>query len=128
MERYNPEQAPEPQTWLELDEQERIDLIREYHDENDDGTLSEDDARSMHNVLHGLVETQLAENVEPVPATLAKLQRQGLKRHEAVHAVGAVLIEGLYKVMQGQETEFHPRQYRRRLDKLTAKRWRKGQY
>ena len=127
MDAYNPEKAPESQAWLEADEQMRIGLIREYHDANDDGSL-EGDAKSMHNVLHGIVETQLAEGVEPVPATMAKLQRQGLSRHESIHAVGAVLIEGLYKVMKGEDSEFHPRQYRRRLDKLTAKRWRKGQY
>jgi hypothetical protein len=32
--RYNARAAPDPQAWLELDEQERIDLIIKYHRRN----------------------------------------------------------------------------------------------
>ena len=31
MEEYNPGCAPEPESWLELDEQERIALVETYH-------------------------------------------------------------------------------------------------
>jgi hypothetical protein len=31
MEAYNPERVPEPESWLELDEQERILLIETWH-------------------------------------------------------------------------------------------------
>jgi hypothetical protein len=31
MHRYDPLEAPDPEEWLALDEQERIDLARDYH-------------------------------------------------------------------------------------------------
>ena len=31
MQRYDPLEAPNPEEWLKLDEQERIDLVRDYH-------------------------------------------------------------------------------------------------
>jgi hypothetical protein len=31
MDQYNPERAPEPESWLELDEQERTHLIETWH-------------------------------------------------------------------------------------------------
>ena len=31
MNRYDPEYAPNPEQWLALDEQERIDLARSWH-------------------------------------------------------------------------------------------------
>lgn len=126
MDSYDPSKTPNKDLWLGLDEQERIALVRDYHSAIDDD--SEESMKPFHSILHAIVENQIAEEVEPVPATMDKLQRQGLSRHEALHAVGAVLSEGLFKTMQGDKEEFENTQYRRRLDKLTAKRWRKGQY
>jgi hypothetical protein len=31
VQRYDPLEAPDPEEWMELDEQERIDLVRDYH-------------------------------------------------------------------------------------------------
>ena len=31
MQRYDPLEAPDPDEWLALDEQERLDLVQEYH-------------------------------------------------------------------------------------------------
>ncbi len=124
MEKYNPLEAPPREEWLELDEATRIDLVRDYHDATDDEL--EDDRQQLHAVIHAVVENQIALSVEPVPGTIARLRRQGLNRHEALHAVGSVLAQGLVSAMQGGGDEFHPRQYRRRLVKLTAKRWKKG--
>ena len=66
--------------------------------------------------------------VELIPETIAKLIRQGLDRHEAIHAIGAIISEDIFYIMRRELTEFSPKQYRRKLEKLTAKRWRKGQY
>jgi hypothetical protein len=66
--------------------------------------------------------------VDPVPATLSKLIRQGLKRHEAIHAIGAVLSDDIFDLLQSNKETWHKNRYRKRLDKLTAKRWRKGQW
>src|SRR5579864_708030 len=56
MEEYNPGCAPEPESWLELDEQERIALVETYHRV----------ARiklpnvTAHAALHTIVENQIA--------------------------------------------------------------------
>jgi len=73
------------------------------------------------------VENQLAEAEYPViKQTLDKLVRQGLDRHDAIHAIASILGTGLFAAMQGSDSEFSIKNYRRKLDKLTAKRWRKG--
>ncbi len=126
MESYKPSRNPNPEEWLDLEEEERISLIREFHDCQEDDLP--DDAKEMHSVLHAIVENQLVLEVEPVPGTIAKLTRQGLDRHEAIHAIGAILCEDIFDLMKGNTGEFSPKKYRRKLEKLTAKRWRKGQY
>ena len=125
MENYHLSQTPSPEEWLELDESIRIDLVREAHEAA--GVKFQEGAENMHSVIHVIVENQLALNVEPVPATIAKLTRQGLSRHEAIHAIGAVLSEDMFEIIKNNQ-EHNFKKYRRRLDKLTAKRWRKGKW
>ena len=126
MKDYNPNKAIDPQQWLALDEYWRINMIKEYHQQCDDDL--EEDARNAHSAMHCVVENQIAEKVAHVPETLAKLTRQGLDRHEAIHAIAAIIAEDIYELMNGEQKTFDSKKYRRKLDKLTAKRWRKGQY
>ena len=85
MEEYNPESAPESESWLELDEQERIALVETYHRV----------ARiklpnvTAHGALHTTIETQIALNLEPVVRAVHRLRKEGLTRHDAVHATGS---------------------------------------
>ncbi len=65
---------------------------------------------------------QIALELEPVPATIAKLTRQRLDRHEALHAIGAVLSDDIVDLLKGNEESWPQQRYRRRLEKLTAKR------
>ncbi len=58
---------------------------------------------------------------------LGQAPRQGLSRHEAIHAIGAVLSEDMFDIIKNKQ-EHNFKKYRRRLDKLTAKRWRKGKW
>ena len=51
------------------------------------------DNLSLHATVHAVVENQLAEGDKRVLETLARLRRQGLCRHEAVHAIGSVLAD-----------------------------------
>lgn len=125
MEKYNPQIEPNKQIWLNTSEDERIDMVREYHKKNDD---LEDDALTIHSAIHVIVENQLAMGIELLPETITKLIRQGLERHEAIHAVGAIISENIFDLVRGNKSEFSPKQYRNKLDKITAKRWRKGQY
>ena len=126
MEKYQPLKCPNAQEWLELDEYERVFLVREFHEESDE-PLPED-AMELHASIHVVVENQIAMEHVPVPATVDRLIRQGLDRHEAIHAVGAVVSENIYDLTAGNETSWDHNKYRRRVEKLTAKRWRKGKW
>lgn len=47
-------------------------------------------------MVHVIVENQISLKVDSVLETIEKLTRQGLDRHEAIHAVGAVLSEDIF--------------------------------
>jgi hypothetical protein len=125
MQTYHPSRAPDPEVWLSIDESARIAMVLENHIAAN--VEFEEGAANIHAVIHVIVENQNALNVEPVPSTIAKLIRQGLSRHESIHAVGAVLSEDIFNLMKG-DSDFSMKKYRRRLEKLTAKRWNKGQW
>jgi hypothetical protein len=125
LKQYDPfHNAPAPSEWLELDEGTRIDLVLAHH-ANVEVELPNE---QLHAAMHVIVENQLALEVEPVPATIQRLVRQGLDRHEAVHAIGAVLSENIYAVLSSEEGKLDQLRTRNRLNKLTAKRWRKGKW
>lgn len=126
MESYNPSKAPDPEGWQSLDESEQINLVEDFHL----GTNEEipEGGGMLHASIHVIVENQIAMGVEPVPETITKLIRQGLDRHEAIHAVGAIICENVYGLLNANEKSWDAKRYRRRLEKLTAKRWKKGQW
>ena len=126
MKSYNPSLAPNSEEWLALDEFERINLVEKFH--KDSGSDVPEGAEKMHAAIHVAVENQFVSETEPVAATVAKLVRQGLDRHEAIHAIGAVLSEDLYNLQRGEGEPWDQKKYKRRLEKLTAKRWRRGQW
>ena len=126
MEKYDPANSINAQEWLELEEAEQIELVRDFHSElNLDMPI---EALTVHSSIHIIVENQLAMRVDLIPETIAKLTRQGLDRHEAIHAIGAIISEDIFDVIRGNIEEFSPAKYRRKLEKITAKRWLKGQY
>lgn len=125
MDKYDPDKSIDPEEWLTLDEAGRIELVRVCHENLDDEMP--DDALSVHSSIHVIVENQLAMGVELIPETIAKLTRQGLDRHEAIHAIGAIISADVFDMLNGNIQEFSPKSYRRKLEKITAKKWRKGQ-
>ena len=82
----------------------------------------------LHAVVHVVVEDQLALKEEMVVKTLVRLQSEGLNRHDALHAIGSVLAENLYELMQEEQdvTGERYRRYLERLQRLTAQNWRAG--
>jgi hypothetical protein len=126
MDSYDPDIGPDLDEWQTLDESEQINLVQDFHIEANE-EIPEGGAM-LHASIHVVVENQIAIGTEPVPATVKKLTRQGLTRHEAIHAVGAIICENLFDIVQGNDNQWNPKQYRRRLEKLTAKRWKKGQW
>jgi hypothetical protein len=123
MRRYDPERAPEPEEWLALDEQERITLVAAHHRR----TKAKLPNLQLHAAIHAVVENQLAEGVAVAQQTLERLMADGLDRHEAIHAMGSVVAEHLWKAMhetpRGAELQ---EAYVRGLTALTASAWLKG--
>lgn len=80
----------------------------------------------IHAAFHVVVENQIALGDElPVKARLAELLREGLDRHEAIHAIGSVLAEHMWRMTRGELADEDPhRPYIEALAGLTASSWR----
>src|SRR6266850_2738808 len=96
MDSYDPETSRPSADWLETDEGERIELVSSYHRRKKSRLPN----AQLHSVIHVVVENQLALGEAIVIETLARLQREGLSRHDALHAIGSVLAVNLYELMQ----------------------------
>jgi hypothetical protein len=60
-----------------------------------------------------------------VPATLNRLMREGLDRHDAIHAVGSVLAQIIFDVIRGPDEKVDINaEYGREPAELTAASWR----
>jgi hypothetical protein len=113
---YDPLNMPDPDDWRSMDEDERIILISEYHRET--GVVQENE--QIHAVIHLVVEDQsLLGDELSVQATLERLMREGLDRHEAIHAVGSVLMDYLQSLMRGDTAPGAIDKYNEELEKLT---------
>jgi len=124
MQRYDPFAAPDPQAWLALDEEERFTLVEDYHRRM---RIRVPNAR-MHAVVHAIVETQIALGDEtPARDTLQRLMREGLDRHDAIHAIGSVLVGYMSDLMKApkSDADSNPR-YFAELERLTAEEWRRS--
>ena len=126
MNHYDPEQAINASEWLELDEGVRQLLVEEYH--RDARIALPNKTRLLHAAIHTVVENQLAMNIEPVVRALERLMKEGLSRHEAVHAIGSRVAEQIYDIMQLKETpEVLNARYYAAIEQLTAATWRNGE-
>lgn len=123
MDQYDPEVAPDPRDWLALDEGERILLVEEHH-RNARVALPKS-ARRLHASMHVVVENQLAMADEPVVRALGRLIREGVSRHDAVHAIGTVVAEEIYDLLKGEDMPETARpRYYAAIERLTAASWR----
>jgi hypothetical protein len=76
-------------------------------------------------VIHTVVENQLAlEDQAIVRETLARMISEGLARHEAIHAIGSVLIGYFHERLN--EKQPRPKTMRRTMRrwKIFAQKWR----
>jgi hypothetical protein len=124
MDTYDPDSSRPAADWLQTDEGERIELVSSYHRRK---KIHLPNAQ-LHAVIHVVVENQLALGEAVVVETLARLQREGLSRHDALHAIGSVLAADLYELMKepAEATDDTYRRYLDRLQELTAKNWLAG--
>jgi hypothetical protein len=76
-------------------------------------------------MAHVVVENQVAlGEATPVPETFDRLIDEGLDRHEAVHAIGGILIRIFFDAVDKPDDgdDINAR-YNRELDLLTAADW-----
>jgi len=126
MEAYKPERAPEPESWLRFDEQERIVLVETWHR----GARIKLPNVRLHAALHVIVENQIALNLDPVVRAMHRLRNEGLTRHDAIHAIGSVVAEHLFGVLktnQDDDAAAAQARYCAAVERLTAASWRRGQ-
>lgn len=122
MQKYDPQYAPDPEQWLAMDEQERIDLVKKFHRKAKIKLPNE----RLHATIHVIVENQIAMGDEiPVRRVIERLRTEGLNRHDAIHAVGSVLAGRIYETMQlespaGDELNTG---YFQELEELNAEEW-----
>ena len=122
METYDPETAPDAAEWLDLEEEERIDLVASYH-RREKVKLPK---LQVHAALHAVVENQIAEELQTVRETVARLQAEGLSRHDAIHAVASVMVGRLQDLLrEGAPAQFEVEAYFQDLRSLTAEGWLK---
>jgi len=125
MDAYDPETAPDATKWLALDEGERLLLVEEYH--RDARVPMPKGARRLHASMHAIVENQLAANDEPVVRALSRLMKEGLSRHDAIHAVGSLVAEQIWDLLKLEDAPETARaRYYAAVERLTAAEWLKN--
>jgi hypothetical protein len=123
MKTYDPDSAPNSETWLELDEDAKIALVVAYHRRHHPQTPRV----RLHATFHAIVENQLAANELVVVETLERLRDEGLSRHDVVHAIGSVLAAQVYDLLKRERSDASedPNEaYATELRQLTAVSWR----
>lgn len=72
----------------------------------------------LHEQIHEVVERQIREN-EPkeTKETLDKLMILGYSRHEAIHKIGAVVVEEIFDVLSSKE-KFDKKRFINKLQRL----------
>lgn len=101
MSHYDPEIAPAPKDWLALDEGERISAVKNFHVAS---RIKLPDAIA-HATFHTIVENQIAEGFEPSKRAVARLQSEGLSRHDAIHAIASVIVKFYHDSTKSQSVE-----------------------
>lgn len=120
MDAYDPLRPPPVSDWTELDESERIDLVLTHHQMQGDDLPNP----NAHAVVHVIVENQVALADEtPVAGVMDRLMQEGLDRHEAIHAIGYVLMGTLHETTQNKRDADLTSAYYRELTQLTAEKW-----
>ena len=124
MTKYDPEIAPDSTAWLELDEQERIQLAEVHHQA---ARITLPNVK-VHAVFHAIVENQIAEGLESVVRAMLRLMNEGLSRHDALHAIGSVVAEHLFETLDtkaNDDTKTVQARYDAAVERLSAQEWRR---
>lgn len=95
--KYDPDRAPDAERWRAQDEMGLMDIVQRYHRR---AGIRLPDER-VHAALHVMVENQVAlGDKTPVSDAVGRLMGEGMSRHDAVHAVGAVLAKHMHRALE----------------------------
>ena len=125
MESYDPDKPIDAEKWMALDEGVREYLVEQYHRKK---RIKMPDVR-MHAMFHVVVENQIALGDEiPAKKTLARLMREGLSRHDALHAIGSVVASHMFNLVKHgpPRSSDSNADYYRQLEQLSADGWLTG--
>jgi hypothetical protein len=119
--RYDPTRPVDAEEWLQLDEDEQIELAEEHHRQ---AGIRLPNLR-LHAGLHVTVENQVLLGEEtPIAAALQRLMGEGLDRHDAIHAIASVLSGVMYDAVTRKEARDFKAVYYGEVSRLTAESWR----
>jgi hypothetical protein len=118
---YDPSIAPDKGEWLALDEGEQLDIVAVFHESHGEFGNSLD----VHAGIHVVIETQLALDTPEVTAALDRLMKQGLTRHDVIHAIGTVFLESIHDLVESDHTSDGDdnERYYERLSSFNAVDW-----
>lgn len=120
MDNYDPLKDPDPEEWLAEDEGMRRILVEDYHKQ----AKIHVPGMYAHTLFHTVVENQVALGSEcRAGATLQRLLREGLDRHEAIHAIASEFMTLIFDARKRKIKCDINVLYNMRLDKFTAKKW-----
>ena len=92
--KYDPNHPPDPARWLAQKEMDLLDIVERYHKRAGVMLLNP----RQHAALHVMVENQVAlGDRTPVRDAVDRLMEEGMSRHDALHAVGAVLAKHMHQ-------------------------------
>ena len=120
---YDPNVNPDRELWLLLDEQDRISQAEKYHRKRGIRLPN----ITAHATFHAIVENQIAEGEESVIRAMDRLQKQGLNRHDSIHAIAWVLSQHLFEQMKTDEPDTKDTvnaRYVAAVERLNADDWR----
>ncbi|NMC68592.1 MAG: DUF1841 family protein [Myxococcales bacterium] len=122
--RYDGETDPDPEAWRKAgDDDNRLAIERHHRRDRPHDPVP---SLMAHSVMHLLVENEIAANNPPeTRRALERLRAGGLSRHDAIHAIAAVLAEEMFGMLQrGREPDLA--RYGRALEALDAESWKAG--
>ena len=120
---YDPNVNPDRELWLLLDEQDRISQAENYHKKRGIRLPN----ITVHATFHAIVENQIAEGEESVIRAMDRLRKQGLNRHDSIHAIAWVWSQHLFEQMKTDEPDTKDTvnaRYVAAVERLNADDWR----
>ena len=100
IEQYDPDNGHDADAWTAMDEQDRIDLIKKYHAEEEPHPPAPNP--HLHAVFHNIVETQICVD-KRVAEAIDKLTGDGLTRHNAIHAAASIVQKYIQAALSKNE-------------------------